>query len=81
MRTDDASILNSILEKQEKLHHIRDLSTLLGSLLYETRALTGADAGSIFLVERKKLQFSYVQNDSLFHKDFLSNKYIYTNNQ
>jgi len=81
MRTDDASILNSILEKQEKLHHIRDLSTLLGSLLYETRALTGADAGSIFLVERKKLQFSYVQNDSLFHKDFLSNKYIYTNNE
>ena len=81
MRRDDATILNSILEKQEKLHHIRDLSTLLGSLLYETRTLTEADAGSIFLVENKKLQFSYVQNDSLFHKDFISNKYIYTNNQ
>jgi HD-GYP domain-containing protein (c-di-GMP phosphodiesterase class II) len=81
MRRDDASILNSILEKQEKLHHIRDLNTLLASLLYETRSLTEADAGSIFLVEKKKLLFSYVQNDSLFHKDFLSNKYIYTNNQ
>jgi HD-GYP domain-containing protein (c-di-GMP phosphodiesterase class II) len=81
MRRDDLSILNMILEKQEKLHHIRDLATLLDSLLYETRSLTEADAGSIFLVEKKKLQFSYVQNDSLFRKDFLSNKYIYTNNQ
>lgn len=73
--------LNTILEKQEKLHHIRDLGTLLDSLLSETRSLTHADAGSIFLVEGGKLQFSYVQNDSLFRKDFLSNKYIYTNNR
>jgi HD-GYP domain-containing protein (c-di-GMP phosphodiesterase class II) len=80
-RRSDASILNTILEKQEKLHHIRDLNTLLDSLLYETRSLTNSDAGSIFLVEKDKLQFSYVQNDSLFRKDFLSNKYIYTNNQ
>jgi len=80
-RREDASILNIILEKQEKLHHIRDLNTLLDSLLYETRSLTDADAGSIFLVEGKKLLFSYVQNDSLFKNDFLSNKYIYTNNQ
>ena len=70
-----------ILEKQEKLHHIRDLNTLLDNLLYETRSLTDADAGSIFLVEGKKLLFSYVQNDSLFRNDFLSNKYIYTNNE
>ncbi len=77
----DPSILSTILEKQEKLHHIRDLNTLLDSLLYETRSLTNADAGSIFLVEKKKLLFGYVQNDSLFRKDFLSNKYIYTNNQ
>jgi len=80
-RRDDPSLLNKILEKQEKLHHIRDLNTLLDSLLYETRALTNADAGSIFLVEGRKLQFSYVQNDSLFKRDFLSNKYIYTNNK
>ena len=31
-------------------------------------------------MEGRKLLFSYVQNDSLFRKDFLSNKYIYTNN-
>lgn len=80
-RRDELSLLNTILEKQEKLHHIRDLNTLLDSLLFETRSLTQADAGSIFLMEGKKLQFSYVQNDSLFKKDFLSNKYIYTNNR
>ncbi|HET6485776.1 MAG TPA: HD domain-containing phosphohydrolase [Spirochaetia bacterium] len=77
---DNATLLNTILEKQERLHHIRDLNTLLDSVLQETRSLTDADAGSIFLVEGKKLLFSYVQNDSLFKKDFLSNKYIYTNN-
>ncbi len=77
----NADLLNTILEKQEKLHHIRDLNTLLDNLLQETRSLTNADAGSIFLAEGGKLQFSYVQNDSLFKKDFLSNKYIYTNNQ
>jgi response regulator RpfG family c-di-GMP phosphodiesterase len=77
----DSTILNVILEKQEKLHHIRDLNTLLDSLLHETRALTNADAGSIFLAERGRLKFSYVQNDSLFRNDFLSNKYIYTNNE
>ncbi len=80
-RREDPSLLNKILEKQEKLHHIRDLNSLLDSLLYESRALTNADAGSIFLVEGRKLQFSYVQNDSMFKKDFLSNKYIYTNNK
>ncbi len=80
-RPDEASYLNTILEKQERLHHIRDLNTLLDSILYETRTLTDADAGSIFLVEGDSLVFSYVQNNSLFKKDFLSNKYIYTNSR
>jgi len=77
----DTTLLTTILEKQERLHHIRDLNTLLDSILTETRSLTDADAGSIFLKEGGKLQFSYVQNNSLFKKDFLSNKYIYTNNK
>ena len=77
----DTTLLTTILEKQERLHHIRDLNTLLDSILTETRTLTDADAGSIFLKEGGRLQFSYVQNNSLFKKDFLSNKYIYTNNR
>jgi GAF domain-containing protein len=73
--------LSDILVKLEKLHHIRDLSTLLDSILSETRALASADAGSIFLVEGGKLKFSYVQNDTLFRHDFLANKYIYSNSE
>lgn len=71
--------LNLILAKLDRLHHVRDLHSLLDTLLSETRQLVKADAGSIFLVEDGMLKFSYVQNDTLFEADFLSNKYIYSN--
>lgn len=77
----DAAELSDILVKLERLHHIRDLSTLLDSILLETRSLASADAGSIFLVEGDRLKFSYVQNDTLFRNDFLANKYIYSNSE
>ena len=77
----EAEELGDILVKLEKLHHIRDLSTLLDSILFETRSLALADAGSIFLVEEGKLKFSYVQNDTLFRNDFLANKYIDSNSE
>jgi HD-GYP domain-containing protein (c-di-GMP phosphodiesterase class II) len=77
----DIAELNTILQKLEKLHHIRDLATLLDNILVETRALASADAGSIFLVEGGRLKFSYVQNDTLFRNDFLASKYIYSNNE
>lgn len=71
--------LNVILAKLDQLHHVRDLHSLLDTLLSETRHLVRADAGSIFLIDEGKLKFSYVQNDTLFKADFLSNKYIYSN--
>jgi len=71
--------LNVILSKLDRLHHVRDLHSLLDTLLTETRHLVRADAGSIFLAEDGVLKFSYVQNDTLFKADFLSNKYIYSN--
>jgi len=77
----DARELNDILVKLERLHHIRDLATLLDSILLETRSLASADAGSIFLVEGGRLKFSYVQNDTLFRNDFLASKYIYSNSE
>lgn len=75
----DPEDLNLILTKLDRLHHVRDLHSLLDTLLSETRHLVRADAGSIFLVEDGVLKFSYVQNDTLFRADFLSNKYIYSN--
>ena len=74
-----AEDLHIILAKLEQLHHVRDLNTLLDALLTESRHMAHADAGSIFLAEGEFLKFSYVQNDTLFRNDFLSNKYIYSN--
>lgn len=73
--------LNTILEKLEKLHHIKDIHSLINSILAETRDITNADAGSIFITENNKLKFSYVQNDTLFSNDVLCNKYIYSNRE
>jgi HD-GYP domain-containing protein (c-di-GMP phosphodiesterase class II) len=59
----------SILKATEELNHLKDVDTILDKILYETRNLSCADAGSIFLVEDDKLNFSYVHNDTLFRKD------------
>lgn len=70
--------INRLLEVTEKLNHIKDIDSLLDSILYEARQFTNADAGSIFLVEGNKLKFSYVQNDTLAARDMTNNKYIYS---
>jgi response regulator RpfG family c-di-GMP phosphodiesterase len=75
----DAENLNLLLKTLERLHHIKDLHSLLDSILQESRAFTNSDAGSIYLREDHKLRFSYVQNDTLFRNDLLCNKYIYSN--
>jgi len=63
---------------QGQLSSIKDIDSLLDRVLFETRKFTCADAGSIFLVEGKDLNFSYVQNDSLFKKQE-DNKHLYSN--
>lgn len=71
--------LNEILKINDGLNRIKDIDSLLDSILYETRRLTNADAGSIFLLEKNQLKFSYVQNDTLLKQNFLNNKQIYSN--
>lgn len=71
--------LDTLLNRMEKFHYIKDLHTLLDTILTEARFLTHADAGSIFLFEDNVLKFSFVQNDTLYKNDILSNKYLYTN--
>ncbi len=71
--------LSELLKINEELNHIKDIDSLLDAILYKTRHLTNADAGSIFLVENKMLNFSYVQNDTLKQRDPLNNKQIYSN--
>ncbi|MFW5781748.1 MAG: HD domain-containing phosphohydrolase [Candidatus Muiribacteriaceae bacterium] len=69
--------IKRILQIVEDLGHIKDLDTLLDRILHEARLLTNADAGSIYLVEDDKLNFTYVQNDTLFKGDTAS-KYFYS---
>ena len=50
----------------------RDVSALLGRILFEARRCTGAGAGTLYLVTADgKLQFSVVQNDRLRHSEVL----------
>ncbi len=76
---DTDSNLHELLRISDELNHISDIDSLLDTILYETRRLTKADAGSIFLLENKKLEFSYVQNDTFKQRDPSDNKQIYSN--
>jgi len=58
-----------ILHTTDELNRLRDVDAILDKILLEARRLTGADAGSIFLVEEQHLRFAYVQNDTLFSAD------------
>ncbi len=68
--------LTRLLTFIEESSHIKDLDALLDRVLLEARRLTHADAGSIFLVDNKVLNFSYVHNDTLFTAP--GNKYVYS---
>src|SRR5690625_4458797 len=59
-------------EQLSRLHHIgialsveRDLDKLLEMIVEETRRLTGADGGTLYLVHGDELQFKIAQTESL----------------
>lgn len=70
--------LNFIQKIIDEANHLHDLESILDKILYESRKLANADAGSIFLLEDDELKFSYVHNDTLF-KENETNKAIYSN--
>ena len=59
----------SILKIIDDLNSLKDVDTILDRILTESRRLSHADAGSIFLIQNKELVFSYVQNDTLFNHE------------
>ena len=76
---DDIEALREVIRiTRDEISQIKDLDSLLDKILFETRKLTSADAGSIYLLEDGKLKFSYVQNDTLFKNDLLNNKFLYS---
>ena len=70
--------LNKMLESTVELYHIKDLDTLLEQVLSESRRFVTADAGTLYLKENDRLQFSFIQNDSLFDEDDPSTRYVYS---
>jgi len=73
---DDAVL--TILKTTEEVNQLKDVDTILDKILHESRRFTGADAGSIFLVEDGSLLFSYVQNETLFKQE-TANAALYQN--
>lgn len=73
----DKENIIEILKINDKISHIKDVDSLLDRVLLEARAITNADAGSIYLLNGNKLTFEYVQNDTLAKKHKNSNKYLY----
>ena len=70
-------IVRDILKVIEELNTLKDVDAILDKVLTEARSMTGADAGSIYLVEHGALRFSYVHNDTLF-KGPDASKHLYT---
>jgi HD-GYP domain-containing protein (c-di-GMP phosphodiesterase class II) len=72
-RRDPISLFSTI----ESVFHIKDLDSLLERVLLEARRFGRADAGTIYLVSKGSLYFSYVQNDTLF-KGETKDKYLHS---
>jgi HD-GYP domain-containing protein (c-di-GMP phosphodiesterase class II) len=66
-----------ILKINEKISRVKDIDSLLDLVLLEARTITGADAGSIYLLKDNRLSFEYVQNDTLMARDQHGHRYLY----
>ena len=71
MKRDTQKLFRTI----ESLFTIKDLDSLLESILTEARHFVMADAGTIYLLSRENLYFSFVQNDTLFRGE-TKDKYV-----
>ncbi|MDH5476850.1 MAG: HD domain-containing protein [Nitrospinota bacterium] len=67
-----------IVRSLQEINDLSSVDAILEKVLREARVLTKADAGTIFLVEKENLRFSYVQNDTLFAGDKV-NPEVYSN--
>ena len=69
---------NELLDVIETVHHIQELDELLERVLLEARSFVNADAGTLYLVSRNRLFFSFVQNDTLFARNQAESRYVYS---
>jgi len=69
--------LNTVMRLGVELSEVKDVDVLLERILLEARQLTSADAGSIYIKNVGKLEFSYTQNDTQQKKLPPGKKLIY----
>ncbi|NQV16516.1 GAF domain-containing protein [bacterium] len=62
--TDPFDTIKHILKLSERLNELKDLDAILDRILEESRVLSNADAGTLFLVKDGELIFEYIQNES-----------------
>ncbi|MFW5770225.1 MAG: GAF and HD-GYP domain-containing protein [Spirochaetota bacterium] len=70
--------LEEIIRLSSELNTIQDLDLLLEKILYESRMVVNADAGTLFIRDGDDLHFSHAQNDTLQSKLPKGRKLIYT---
>jgi len=76
MSTND--IEQRILQTIDNLQQLKDINSILDTVLLEARKLANADAGTIFLATQSGLTFNYVQTDSLsVRNDVIASHYRY----
>jgi len=61
----DKQKLKEIISLDSELNKLQDLDILLERILTESRRVTGADAGSIYIRRDDELVINYAQNDTL----------------
>lgn len=61
-----------------ELSHVQDLDILMEEVLTQARRFVNADAGSIYIRENDRLNFSYTQNDTLQNRLAPGDKLIYS---
>ncbi|TVQ39874.1 MAG: HD domain-containing protein [Spirochaetaceae bacterium] len=70
--------VNSLLDTVDAVNHIQELDELLERVLLESRRFVSADAGTLYLISKQRLFFSYVQNDTLFARNQAESRYVYS---
>jgi HD-GYP domain-containing protein (c-di-GMP phosphodiesterase class II) len=71
--------LNELIRLSIELGQAKDLDILMERILTEARRFVNADAGSIYLIDKDILTFSYTQNDTLQQRLPVGEKLAYTN--
>jgi HD-GYP domain-containing protein (c-di-GMP phosphodiesterase class II) len=74
----NAAIEAEILRTMDNLQQLKDINSILDTVLLEARKLANADAGTIFLANQSGLTFNFVQsNTPTVNNDVIASHYRY----